>query len=182
MRKIVSIGLLVIAVLVTVVPQANALSCAPPGPVKEEVERSNVVFKGKVTESENEGLGEEPLVFQVEKVWKGVTDPVIEIFGNGWDPYSEGKEYLIFGTEQDGKLITNLCGHTGPWDSERLHTMNDLKIKPMTFTKEDFERYSDQVNQAHEQTRISNFGWTVVLLFIIVAFITIVTRKMRRKV
>ncbi len=89
----------------------HALSCAPPGPVEEELKASSVVFMGEVLERNKEGLA----VFRVEKAWKGIKEPSIQIYDNGWDPFRAGGRYLVFGTEQDGKLRMNLCGRSGIW-------------------------------------------------------------------
>lgn len=128
-KLIVIVMFLMIGLTVFTLPKATALSCAPPQPVQQEMERSSVVFKGKATEIKSVGL----IVFQVEKAWKGIDSPIIEVYDNGWDPFTIGADYLVFANQRDGKLKTNLCGRTGPWDKAQEDSMKETKIEPTLF-------------------------------------------------
>lgn len=130
MKRFLILLLLAALLFPSVAPRVQALSCAPPGPVQEELERSSVVFKGKVKAIERDGLA----VFQIEQAWKGVTGPEFEIYQSGWDPFTKGEVYLVFGTEQqDGTLRTNLCGLTGLWSDSSAEVMQELGIEPQVF-------------------------------------------------
>ncbi|MBO9606652.1 MAG: hypothetical protein J7639_11905 [Paenibacillaceae bacterium] len=119
-----AILLILVAFILWTAPQVGALSCAPPGPVKEEIDNSTVVFKGKAVEIKKDGL----TVFRIDEAWKGVGTPQVEIYHNGWDPFIKDTVYLVFGSVQEGKLRMNLCGRTGPWDKARELAMKDSGI------------------------------------------------------
>jgi hypothetical protein len=64
MKKLfVIVMLAMIGFSLNTVPIAEALDCAPPAPANQEMERSSVVFKGRVVDIKSGGL----TVFQVEK-------------------------------------------------------------------------------------------------------------------
>lgn len=72
MKKLfTAILLIIVAFILWTAPQAEALSCAEPRPVKEEMDRSTVVFKGKAVEIKKDGL----TVFRIDEAWKGVETP-----------------------------------------------------------------------------------------------------------
>jgi hypothetical protein len=124
-------------------PQVRALSCAPPPLILQEMETSDVVFQGKVIRIREEGLA----VFQVERAWKGVTTPVFEIYQSGWDPFQFQTEYLVFGSMQDGKLATHICGNTSPWDESIEMKMLSIGFQPVLFNKEPSQSSSERSDQ-----------------------------------
>lgn len=83
------------------------------------------MFMGKVIKANQEGLA----VFRVEKAWKGVTGPDMEIYDNGWDPFQVGERYLVFGGERKGELRMNLCGRTRIWHDAHEQVFRDAGIE-----------------------------------------------------
>jgi hypothetical protein len=114
-------------------PYADALSCAPPPPVEEEFASSSVVFAGKVLKANKDGLA----VFRVEKAWKGVTGPDMEIYDNDWDPFQIGERYLVFGADREGELRMNLCGRTRIWYDSHEQVFRDAGIEPVYVREDD---------------------------------------------
>ncbi|MBD0384792.1 hypothetical protein [Paenibacillus sedimenti] len=173
MKKLIVIVMLAMIVfLLNTVPKAEALSCAPPQPANQEMERSSVVFKGRAIDIKSGGL----TVFQVEKAWKGIEGPIIEIYDNGWDPYTKSTDYLVFGSKRDGKLRTNLCGRTGPWDTAQEEAMKEIKPEPTVF-KEVIAESSKQFNPQTWPVIMAILLFLIILLFI---FSVVWIRKKRR--
>lgn len=172
MKKVVLIiWIAVVGFFLSIAPQAEALSCEPPQPVKQEMERSSIVFKGKAIQIKNGGL----TVFQVEVAWKGVKGPIVEIYDNGWDPFKKNTEYLVFGSEKDGERRMNLCGRTGQWDKAREEAMKETDIQPTVFQKE------ATVKERSEQSRLQ-IG-TIILAVLLISLISMLCIVMwRRKI
>jgi hypothetical protein len=99
---------------------AYACSCVG-GDAKEKLERSSVVFAGKVTEIGSRTISGEvgrllPYTFEVDRAWKGVTTKSISILGYDGESASCGisfqmnEAYLIYSSQdEEGKLTTSLC-------------------------------------------------------------------------
>lgn len=174
MKKLIVIILLTMVLFALgTAPQTEALSCAPPQPVKQEMERSTVVFKGKVIDIKN-GL----TVFQVEEAWKGVEESTFEIYDNGWDPFIKGTDYLVFGSVWEGKLRTNLCGRTGPWNKTQEDAMKETNIEPNVFKKEAPLVAVENSEQSMPQMGLIILA--IVLFLILLSFVVVWRRKNRR--
>ncbi|CAG7650479.1 hypothetical protein ACFQI7_22210 [Paenibacillus allorhizosphaerae] len=94
----------------------HALSCSKGPTVAEEFERSTVVFRGTVVKENNDKL-----TFQVRESWKGVVGSWIQVqVSTIWIPMQRGQEYLVYATDQSGKLTANLCGRTDLWEKSKL--------------------------------------------------------------
>lgn len=168
MKKFIGILLLTMIVFALgTAPQAEALSCAPPGPAKEELERSSVVFKGKVIEIKN-GL----TTFKVETAWKGVKESTFEIYDNGWDPFIKNTDYLVFGSIREGKLRANLCGRTGPWNNTQEDAMKETNIQPGVLEKEEPLAAAENSKQSMPQKGLIMLaiGLLLILLSIVVVW------------
>jgi hypothetical protein len=175
MKKIVLIALLAgIAIILSTVPRVGALSCAPPKPVKQEMERSSIVFKGKVVDIKKEGL----TTFQVEEAWKGVEGSIVEIYDNGWDPYMKNTDYLVFGAPQDGKLKTNLCGRTGSWDQAREEAMKDIDKQPTLLSG---VARSDVTGRLAQPGLDSGTFVILVILFVLIVISIVIWRVKKRR-
>ncbi|MBP1154296.1 MULTISPECIES: hypothetical protein [unclassified Paenibacillus] len=87
---------------------AFALSCAPPRAPQEEMEFSQMVFKGTVVSQNRDKLH-----FEVAKAWKGDPSGKLTLNQNGWTEFKTGDEYVVFAGMEDGKLRPRLCGNTG---------------------------------------------------------------------
>jgi hypothetical protein len=115
LNKLIGVLLLMATFFLNTVHEAEALSCAPPQPVMQEIEQSEIVFKGEAIEIKENGL----TVFQVDEAWKGVTKSTIQIYDNGWDPYKKGTVYLVF-VSQRGENLEQIYAEiqelgTPPW-------------------------------------------------------------------
>lgn len=169
MKKLFTAMLLILVVtILCAAPQAEALSCAPPLPVKEELDDSTVVFKGKAVQIKKDGL----TVFQIEEAWKGVETSQLEIYDNGWDPFIKDTEYLVFGSVQDGVLRMNLCGRTGPWDNERAVAMKDSGIKSIN---------PGLTMDAEQSKQQGGYAIPVIIVVIVVAFLLLFIFLIRNK-
>ncbi|MBM6616230.1 hypothetical protein [Bacillus suaedaesalsae] len=105
--------------------QSFACSCMAPGSVEEEFSKVNAVFSGKVIRIEESSPSSPDdfmpvkVVFEVKNTWKGTQDSEVAVF-TGTDSAScgysfvQGKNYLVYATESEGKLITSLCSITKP--------------------------------------------------------------------
>ncbi|XEC95778.1 hypothetical protein AB6A23_04195 [Paenibacillus tarimensis] len=140
----------------------------------QELESSSVVFKGRAIEIKNEGL----TIFQVEEAWKGVEEAHIEIYDNGWDPYSVKTDYLVFGSLRDGELRTNLCGRTGPWDNTREEAMNKTGIQSAEF----FNNEVPPTTNGHLERSWSQTEAVILVIFtfLIILSLIVVWRRKRR--
>lgn len=173
MKKLIIIVWLAVIGIWCTVPQAEALSCAPPRPVHQEMQESSVVFKGKVIDIKSGGL----TVFQVDQAWKGVEDPRMEIYDNGWDPYTKGTEYLVFGSQREGQLRTNLCGRTGPWDKAREEAMRDSSIQPTVLKTEGAPIAPDPSELSEPSNRYNGIIILAGLLLLLIPLFLIVRRR-----
>ena len=100
-------------------------SCAAPGPVQDELERSDAVFKGEVIgvvdAKENSTLqsSADPIAFiiKVDEIWKGIDQTEVVIYTErdsascGFN-FIEGHEYLIYASKSEGDLHVSLCSRT----------------------------------------------------------------------
>ncbi|MDQ8739497.1 hypothetical protein [Paenibacillus sp. LHD-38] len=172
MKKLfTAIQLILVAFILWTAPQVEALSCAPPRPVKEEMDRSTVVFKGKAVEIKKDGL----TVFRIDEAWKGVETPQLEIYHNGWDPFIKDTVYLVFGSVQEGMLRMNLCGRTGPWDNAREAAMKDSGIKSI---KPGSSMEAEQFKQLIGYTIPAT---TVIIAVVLLLLVLVLIRRKRKQ-
>jgi hypothetical protein len=116
------VTLSVIALVTAVQPScAYACSCRPPGPPAEALANATAVFSGKVTalSAPVDGGGTDPVqvTFAVTNGWKGADQSTIVIVTPSSSASCgvglvEGQEYLVYATESEGSLQTNLCSRT----------------------------------------------------------------------
>lgn len=132
-RKLVSLLLLLSAFLVflNAAPATSyACSCAAPGPVEEELERSAAVFIGKVkavvdqkADSEIQSSAD-PIAYiiKVDEIWKGIHETEVVVYSERHTAscgftFEEGREYLIYASLSDDKLHVSLCSRTTDLES-----------------------------------------------------------------
>ncbi len=105
---------------------AQACSCLPTTP-KQSLEGSSAVFSGRVidvveqtsdrAESSNSLDSGFKVTFEVSKVWKGKNERRVAVMTSdssascGYS-FEEGKEYLVYASNQEAKLQTGLCSGT----------------------------------------------------------------------
>lgn len=124
MKKILSASaLLVLLVSLAVhVPRASACSCIMPEPPLAAKDNSAAVFSGRVTGIKppvnmTSSLDESRITFDVLMSWKGIDRNPVQIFSStssascGYE-FEEGKEYLVYAYDNEGRLSTGLCTRT----------------------------------------------------------------------
>lgn len=100
-----------------------ACTCAPPMSAARELERATAVFSGKIVEIRKHKQAEHifakvEVVFQVEKVWKGVEGRTVSVFTSSQSSacgygFKEGRTYLVYAHgNAEGKLSTSICSRT----------------------------------------------------------------------
>lgn len=96
-----------------------ACQCAGIAGLKEELERSDVIFAGTAVKVDS-ALVSGKATFQVSQVWRGAVEPIVTT-SNIWDCMSVfriGEEYLVFARRVDGefglgyRLVASTCGQT----------------------------------------------------------------------
>jgi hypothetical protein len=98
-----------------------ACSCLPPGPPADALASATSVFSGRVAALSGavDAGGSDPVqvTFAISKVWKGTDQPTIEVLtpassaSCGFE-FVQGEEYLVYASESEGQLQTNLCSRT----------------------------------------------------------------------
>ena len=113
---------------------AQACSCVPPESVQKELEKSDAVFRGVVTDMEKPaqffGGSSGDLVevtLEVEETWKGVetkeviVQTAISSASCGFE-FEVGKEYLVYARQTGEGLHVSLCSRTAAIE----YATNDL--------------------------------------------------------
>ena len=119
-RVVVTLAALAIACVVN--PACVfACSCLPPGPPADALASATAVFSGRVAALAGtvDAGGSDPVqvTFAISKVWKGTDQPTIEVLTSassascGFE-FVQGEEYLVYASESEGRLQTNLCSRT----------------------------------------------------------------------
>jgi len=118
---------IIISMLTIETESAYACSCAPPGPLNEELTTAAAVFTGKVvgTVEPIDGFGPissaDPIkvTFQVYKVWKGSVSQTTNITtarsGSSCGyTFEKGIEYIVYAHGSENNLSVSLCSRTQP--------------------------------------------------------------------
>ncbi len=103
-----------------------ACSCIMPPAPEQALADASAVFAGQVVDAAPEAEGEvvssaDPIAytFEVSEVWKGEATPTV-IIRTARDSAScgfsfvAGESYVVYATESEGVLSTNLCSRTAP--------------------------------------------------------------------
>ncbi|WP_078552310.1 hypothetical protein [Bacillus alkalicellulosilyticus] len=109
------VSLLIVVLVVGVTPlQTEALSCNYLS-IEEELEKSDLVFKGKVVRV-GDGYVNQKYTFDVKKVWKGDHNIGEElVLDKGFINFNEGVEYIVFAQnifDNQYFVTPTLCGNT----------------------------------------------------------------------
>lgn len=121
------------------VKSSLACTCAPPQSASQELKRATAVFSGKVVEIKRHKQSSDffagvEVVFEVDKVWKGVNDQRVSVFTSSQSAacgygFKEGRAYLVYAYGgADERLKTGICSRTrrlkdARKDSEELDTL-----------------------------------------------------------
>lgn len=127
--RILRLFVAVAAVVVITPGNATACTCVPDIPLCESFWQSDAVFAGEVTQIEERRpakavasfLGTRRVRISVEQVWRGDVPPSVEVTtgSGGGDcgyPFRKGRKYLVYASEEQGRLITHVCAPTKPFD------------------------------------------------------------------
>lgn len=111
-----------------------ACTCAPPQSASQELNRSTAVFSGKVLEVKRHKRSADlfasvQVIFEVEKVWKGIDSKTVSIFTSSQSSacgygFKEGRTYLVYAHGiAERRLATSICSRTSKLKDAR----EDLK-------------------------------------------------------
>lgn len=109
---------------------ALACSCKEPGPVADELKRSDAVFDGKVLKIETVD-GTQVVIFEVQAAWKGAEAKqyALSVSPNKFQcdyTFKKGKRYLVYANKRDPKeseVSVSICSRTKPFEKAQT----DLK-------------------------------------------------------
>lgn len=170
--------LLAIAMLVLVCELSSptlACSCAAYVSLEQELERSDVIFAGKVISVESKMPGK--TTFEVSHVWRGSIPSVIGT-SNVFDcntVFRAEEEYLVFAhriveePSREYDLVVNRCGRTGLLQSSSALTALGPSAPPLTRNEKQLTKVWLLVG-----------GGIVVLAFFLILARLIIARKVRR--
>ncbi|MBG9539605.1 cobalamin biosynthesis protein CbiN [Bacillus thuringiensis] len=147
---------------------------------EERLQKTNVVFEGKVLEVQEKG-GKMEILFEVKKIWKGTSSSQVIIytsFSSCTFPFAEGGEYLVFSSYRgEGQLETSMCSGT-----KRLDEAGADKVALSQIAKGSVP--TKKVDLKGEM--VSGFSWWQIAiisigLLLIIAVVIFIMRKMRKK-
>ena len=121
---------IIVSMLTIETESAYACSCAPPGPIDEELTNAAAVFSGKVVNLAKPIGGFGPIssadpikvTFQVYKVWKGSVSQTTSITtarsgASCGYTFEKGGEYIVYAHGPENNLSVSLCSRTQPLDT-----------------------------------------------------------------
>ena len=124
MRRLLTCTLSITIAAVTTVPSVLGCECAEDKrPAKERVKAlppSAVIASGRASKVEPPAggpYGPYTTTFAVSRAWRNVNTPTLLIFSNGGDcdsGFREGKEYLLIGYLEGGRVMVRPCSETLP--------------------------------------------------------------------
>lgn len=163
-------------ILIVLPEKSYACECMKVSP-EERLQKTNVVFEGKVLEVQEKG-GKMEILFEVKKIWKGTSSSQVIIytsFSSCTFPFAEGGEYLVFSSYRgEGQLETSMCSGT-----KRLDEAGADKVALSQIAKESVP--TKEVDLKGE--RVSSFSrWQVAIISIgLLLIIVFVVRRTRKK-
>lgn len=150
-------ALLVVMLPWAAVSRAHACKCAPPPPVSDALHAAFAVFEGRVLAINPvpADSGQAPITYAVRlgvvRSWKGAETEVVSVLtpidgpACGY-PFVQDESYLVYASEQDGKLRVDSCGRTrAAADASDDITVLGIGVVPVSPRKPD-------AGQAHAQT------------------------------
>jgi len=143
--------LLMISISVLVVGHTQVLACeCRPESTKKTITRlrkeAATIFVGTAKEITKQADSYKA-TFVVEKWWKGVQNPEIEIFTYGgcmaW--FESGKTYLIYASpDKEGKLSTDIC----------------MRTRLISYAAEDMKRLGKaKIRRSHHTLEVRSIQW-----------------------
>lgn len=173
--------------------KSYACSCAEPGPVKEELERSSAVFSGKVVKIEDMNENKftqssaDPLaiLFEVKETWKGIGQTEVVVYTErssascGYE-FTLNEEYLVYARVVDGELRASFCSRTTPLLSAKAD-MDELGKgkKPIELaSNEKVNKFDDQLPS---ENTYNNLIYIILFIAILLIVAIYVARRKRKK-
>jgi hypothetical protein len=114
---------LLVGLLLSSGPSAEACSCLVPGPPSEAFESASAVFVGTVkgVTRTDSNFGERIFRLSIEEAFKGVSGAEVEIrtpansAACGYD-FEKGQQYVVYAhiRSSDDRLVTTICTRTRP--------------------------------------------------------------------
>ncbi|SEN38465.1 hypothetical protein [Lihuaxuella thermophila] len=104
--------------------KADACSCVPTGPPRQEMAESDAVFSGKVIRISEESM-QKRVIFHVDSVWKGIETSEVMVVTHSQEPacgypFVEGERYLVYARVHDqGEWTTSICSRTKLYSSAK---------------------------------------------------------------
>lgn len=164
-------------ILIVLPEKSYACECMKVSP-EERLQKTNVVFEGKVLEVQEKG-GKMEILFEVKKIWKGTNSSQIIVYTNGGDcvfHFVEGGEYLIYSSQRgsEKQLHTNSCSGT-----KRLDEAGADKVALRQIAKESVP--TKKVDLKGEM--VSGFSWwqVAIISICLLLIIVFVVRRTRKK-
>lgn len=167
-----------------------ACSCVEPNSVKDEVERSSVVFSGEAIEiadknkrkslqSSNDPIG---VLFEVDESWKGVNQTQVVVYTErseascGYE-FSLNNEYLVYAQEIDGTIKASYCSKTS------LLTLAGQDLIELGIGEKPTEQVSIDldVNEGDEDSTNNNLLYITSLIVVLLLAVAVVYIKRRIK-
>ncbi|MBW8351559.1 hypothetical protein K0H71_19260 [Bacillus sp. IITD106] len=179
---------------------ANACSCAEIPSVEDELERSKVVFIGKVLSikqiKNSNGYAPYSVLFDVSSVWKGPKHSEITILtglggGDCGFEFKEGEEYLVYANESTmygpDSLVTTICNRTNILSSshgdleklgEDLPPNGKTEINESSSPNESGIGDKPYENADSTEKQEGNYLliWGITLLILVIAFAFIIKK------
>ncbi len=125
--RIFLILVIIVSMLTIETESAYACSCAPPGPLDEDLTTAAAVFTGKVVGLAESTGGFGPIssadpikvTFQVYTVWKGSVSQTTTITtarsgASCGYTFEKGGEYIVYAHGPENNLSVSLCSRTQP--------------------------------------------------------------------
>ena len=167
--------LLLLAFMLLTVDFGLACSCAAAG-VEDHLESADTVFQARVTNVEISLIDDVTVVVAPSKVWKGTPREVIyteEDVGACGYGFIEGKEYIIFAHESEGRFRTGLCSGTILVNDETLAALGDAQEIDTLNQNLDVNSFFSQ------QSTGANLFW--IFIFVAIVVIGIIWHLRARK-
>ncbi len=118
MKKLILSLTIFLSVFFSAVPVTFACSCIVPGTPQEEMENSDAVFVGTVTNVSSSSTYGYDVEMSVEQSYKGVESTTVSLHtGTGGGDcgfyFEEGKTYIVYATLVEDTLEVYICSLTG---------------------------------------------------------------------
>jgi hypothetical protein len=162
--------------VLTVKPSVSyACKCVESKLVKEELELSDTVFKGKIIEIIQDKHSRK-ILFEVSSIWKGLSTSQIVLIDEPSScsiDFNDGQEYLVYASNNGNDVLTsNICNRT----VEIKSADQDLLLLG------EGRAPSEIVNLDNELKQFNQIWWSpiIVILVLIVVFIW-KSRRMTKK-